>query len=258
AARVRLIEQLDEPLLGDGLDSEAVGSLPVQDGLYLRDLLGRVRRHGPDQACADLHSALRVGGGAALQSELVVGGRDRRRGLLRRHHDLQRLLRLQLCGDVRRELEAAPAVRRRARRPRRLGFRGARAARGERGGGEDREPGTNKWSLAHGAPSLPGRPERLHPWKRSWRRFGRRPYSGLVAGSTARRRCRQTRSAQPAVRALVGDFWIGFELDHVLVAVVDLAKAARELEARYGLSSIEGGRHAGWGTANRIVPLGNS
>jgi len=56
----------------------------------------------------------------------------------------------------------------------------------------------------------------------------------------------------------VGDFWIGFELDHVLVAVVDLAKAARELEARYGLSSIEGGRHAGWGTANRIVPLGNS
>ena len=35
----------------------------------------------------------------------------------------------------------------------------------------------------------------------------------------------------------------------------DLRAAAHELEARYGLSSIEGGRHPGWGTANRIVPL---
>jgi hypothetical protein len=48
------------------------------------------------------------------------------------------------------------------------------------------------------------------------------------------------------------------ELDHVLIAVADLAVAARELEARYGLASIEGGRHAGWGTANRIVPLGEA
>jgi len=48
------------------------------------------------------------------------------------------------------------------------------------------------------------------------------------------------------------------ELDHVLIAVTDLAAAARELEARYGLASIEGGRHPGWGTANRIVPLGES
>ena len=46
------------------------------------------------------------------------------------------------------------------------------------------------------------------------------------------------------------------ELDHVLIAVADLAEAAREFEARYGLTSIEGGRHPGWGTANRIVPLG--
>jgi Glyoxalase-like domain len=48
------------------------------------------------------------------------------------------------------------------------------------------------------------------------------------------------------------------ELDHVLIAVTDLGAAAREFEARYGLASIEGGSHPGWGTANRIVPLGES
>jgi hypothetical protein len=48
------------------------------------------------------------------------------------------------------------------------------------------------------------------------------------------------------------------ELDHVLLAVTDLAAAGRELQARYGLASVEGGRHPGWGTANRIVPLGDS
>lgn len=48
------------------------------------------------------------------------------------------------------------------------------------------------------------------------------------------------------------------ELDHVLIAVADLAAVARELKARHGLASIQGGRHAGYGTANRIVPLGDS
>jgi Glyoxalase-like domain len=48
------------------------------------------------------------------------------------------------------------------------------------------------------------------------------------------------------------------ELDHLLIAVTDLAAAAREIEARYGLASVEGGRHPDWGTANRIVPLGTS
>lgn len=47
-------------------------------------------------------------------------------------------------------------------------------------------------------------------------------------------------------------------LDHVLVAVPDLNAAGREIEVRHGLSSIEGGRHPAWGTANRIVPLGDS
>jgi hypothetical protein len=47
------------------------------------------------------------------------------------------------------------------------------------------------------------------------------------------------------------------ELDHVLIAVTDLEAAAREFEARLGLSSVDGGRHPDWGTANRIVPLGS-
>jgi hypothetical protein len=51
---------------------------------------------------------------------------------------------------------------------------------------------------------------------------------------------------------------IALEVDHVLVAVGDLAAADRDLSARYALSSIEGGRHPGWGTANRIVPLGET
>lgn len=48
------------------------------------------------------------------------------------------------------------------------------------------------------------------------------------------------------------------ELDHVVIAVADLEAAAADFEARYGLASIQGGRHPGWGTANRIVPLGES
>jgi hypothetical protein len=48
------------------------------------------------------------------------------------------------------------------------------------------------------------------------------------------------------------------ELDHVLIAVDDLAAAAKEVEQRFGFASVEGGRHPGWGTANRIVPLGRS
>jgi hypothetical protein len=48
------------------------------------------------------------------------------------------------------------------------------------------------------------------------------------------------------------------ELDHVLVAVSDLDAAGRQFEARHGLASIAGGRHPGWGTGNRIVPLGDT
>lgn len=48
------------------------------------------------------------------------------------------------------------------------------------------------------------------------------------------------------------------ELDHVIVAVSDLDHAASTFLEAHGLGSIPGGRHPGWGTANRIVPLGES
>jgi Glyoxalase-like domain len=48
------------------------------------------------------------------------------------------------------------------------------------------------------------------------------------------------------------------ELDHVLIPLADLSSAVTEFEGRYGLVWVEGGRHADWGTANRIVPLGDS
>ncbi len=50
----------------------------------------------------------------------------------------------------------------------------------------------------------------------------------------------------------------GMPLDHVIFAVADLALAARELLQSHGLVSVAGGRHPDWGTANRIVPMGDS
>ena len=68
-----------------------------------------------------------------------------------------------------------------------------------------------------------------------------------------------TRSGDVAGQA---ERWAAYDrrlaVDHVLIAVVDLAEAGHEFEAKHGLTSIEGGRHPGWGTANRIVPLGES
>jgi hypothetical protein len=48
------------------------------------------------------------------------------------------------------------------------------------------------------------------------------------------------------------------EIDHVIVATRDLGEGGRELENRHGVRSVEGGRHPGWGTANRIAPLGDA
>ncbi len=45
-------------------------------------------------------------------------------------------------------------------------------------------------------------------------------------------------------------------LDHVVHAVPDLDAAAERYGEEYGLDSAAGGRHADWGTENRIVPLG--
>ena len=47
-------------------------------------------------------------------------------------------------------------------------------------------------------------------------------------------------------------------LDHVIVVVADLDSAARRLYREHGLASVAGGRHAGHGTGNRIMPLGSS
>jgi hypothetical protein len=46
-------------------------------------------------------------------------------------------------------------------------------------------------------------------------------------------------------------------LDHVVYAVRDLDEAAVRFREGFGLDSTEGGRHERWGTANRIVPLGD-
>ena len=51
---------------------------------------------------------------------------------------------------------------------------------------------------------------------------------------------------------------MSLELDHVIYAVDDLDAAAESLFEREGLASVPGGRHEGWGTANRIVPLGDT
>lgn len=50
---------------------------------------------------------------------------------------------------------------------------------------------------------------------------------------------------------------MALRIDHLIVAVPDLDEAAARLFERFGLASVEGGRHQGHGTANRIVPLGD-
>src|SRR5262245_57514309 len=46
-------------------------------------------------------------------------------------------------------------------------------------------------------------------------------------------------------------------LDHVVYAVAELDEAAVRFRTAFGLDSVAGGRHERWGTANRIVPLGD-
>ena len=47
-------------------------------------------------------------------------------------------------------------------------------------------------------------------------------------------------------------------IDHVIFCVRDLDQAAEWFLRRHGLRSVVGGRHAGLGTANRIIPLGEN
>ena len=46
-------------------------------------------------------------------------------------------------------------------------------------------------------------------------------------------------------------------IDHVVLGSRDLERTAERFLEGYGLASVPGGRHAAWGTANRIVPLGD-
>jgi hypothetical protein len=48
------------------------------------------------------------------------------------------------------------------------------------------------------------------------------------------------------------------EIDHIVVGVADLDVAADALLDRHGLVALPGGRHPGWGTKNRVVPLGST
>jgi hypothetical protein len=47
-------------------------------------------------------------------------------------------------------------------------------------------------------------------------------------------------------------------IDHVVLGVRDLDGAARRLLDEFGLASVFGGHHVGWGTGNLIVPLGSN
>ena len=48
------------------------------------------------------------------------------------------------------------------------------------------------------------------------------------------------------------------EVDHVIVCVPDLTASVSAFESAHGLVSVDGGRHRGHGTANRLIPLGTS
>lgn len=51
---------------------------------------------------------------------------------------------------------------------------------------------------------------------------------------------------------------ISIVVDHVIVCAPDLDRAVRAFEDTHGLASVPGGRHDGHGTANRLVPLGDT
>jgi hypothetical protein len=45
-------------------------------------------------------------------------------------------------------------------------------------------------------------------------------------------------------------------IDHAIIGARDIEAVADRLWEQHGLASLPGGRHAGWGTHNRILPLG--
>jgi hypothetical protein len=51
---------------------------------------------------------------------------------------------------------------------------------------------------------------------------------------------------------------VEFAIDHLIVSAPNLEIGAAELKERLGVESVPGGRHTGFGTENRIVPLGDN
>ena len=51
---------------------------------------------------------------------------------------------------------------------------------------------------------------------------------------------------------------MSLRIDHVVYAVRDLDAAATRFDETYGLGSVPGGVHPRWGTANRIISLGDA
>lgn len=54
------------------------------------------------------------------------------------------------------------------------------------------------------------------------------------------------------------DWTVALNIDHLIICVDDLEVAGSRVLEQHGLVSMPGGRHTGHGTANRIVPLGDS
>ena len=74
-------------------------------------------------------------------------------------------------------------------------------------------------------------------------------------------RSASTQRGQGVLEALVafgsgGSVMISVRIDHVIYATHDLDAAAARVERELGLTALPGGRHQGFGTLNRIVPLG--
>ena len=99
--------------------------------------------------------------------------------------------------------------------------------------------------------------------RRSSTRSSGSPRSSSTVGSSARWSRRSTpptrerhTSCDARGRTLSGLLAI----DHVIVPVHDLDVAGRipEFEAKHRATTVEGGRHPAWGTANRIIPLGDT
>ena len=125
--------------------------------------------------------------------------------------------------------------------------------------------GRNSFELTNNQQSSNSKVDNGPRWTRTTYLCGKRPWALRLTHAGSQEQgalqpvlCGSRGSRLREVEILGDRTLVAMELDHVLMAVADLATAGREIEVRHGLASIEGGRHPAWGTANRIVPLGDS